>query len=149
MLRLTRLLKSSSCGLVRWYSTQYRVENNKTSLSLVYKSESGTQRELRFDPHWLRFNCHSAQSQQLGSGQRTIDVDSIPNTLTINKTRLVDQNVIIDWAELSETTTIPVQFLISNHPSFEIKDYESKRTYGKLTKLDFFDYKDILKDQTA
>jgi hypothetical protein len=74
---------------------------------------------LRYNSHWLRFNCHSKSSKQPGSGQRIIDVNKIPLNLLIDKAELDGNQIKIRWnSEAKQTESIlPLQFLIESYPS--------------------------------
>ena len=73
----------------------------------------------RYTALWLRFNCHSPESKQENSGQRTINVDKIKLDLKIKNCSFDTENVYIDWFNNEsdiEKTVIPIDFLLKNHP---------------------------------
>jgi hypothetical protein len=95
-----------------------------------------------FNPHWLRFNCHSEKSLQAGSGQRIIDIDTVPLDLSIESATIVGQNLHIKWNPGSnqDPTIIPIQFLVNNNPAFDPENYK-KPNFKTCKELKFFDYR--------
>ena len=71
---------------------------------------------IRFNPHWLRFNCSLCKDKS--SGQRTIANGSVPHHLTIKNASISDKNVMIEWNEDSKQmdSQLPLSFLINHHP---------------------------------
>lgn len=81
---------------------------------------------ISFNPHWLRFNCHSNESKQQDTGQLTINADKIPQSLLISQIKIVDNLIQISWNKdsMQNDTIIPLNFLINNCPS------ETKQTFN-------------------
>ena len=67
----------------------------------------------------MRFNCHSNKSKQENSGQRIINAENINLNLKIKNCSFDKQNIFIDWDQNEndiETSVIPIEFLLKNHP---------------------------------
>lgn len=127
--------------------------NKKSSLELVIAKTEGT-RVLSFNPHWLRFNCHSELSKQPGTGQMIIDADSVPPSLTIDQVELNGADLVIKWNKEAgqSDSVLPVEFLINNYPSEINKSPQSRFKTSKV--LRDFEYasffgKDGTKNQDA
>lgn len=95
---------------------------------------------LKLTSHWLRMNCHSSHSKQHGSGQRIININTIPDTLTINEL-IHDSNrgyLIIKWHTDSNQpdTHIPIDFLL-DQPT------KTRDIFEPCRRIEFFDYAEI------
>ena len=100
-----------------------------------------------FNPHWLRFNCHSDKSLQANSGQRVIDVDTVPANLKIETAEIKDANLHVTWSFNSgqETTIIPVEFLINNYPEFnDLSYYKKENNFRTSNELKFFNFTNLI-----
>ena len=91
----------------------------------------------RFDPHWLRFNCHSALSRQPGTGQRTINVCKVPEELFIEDVKRIDDDLIIKWNRDSNQhdSLIPLKFLLENHPLDNLNEESSHKQRYQSSKV--------------
>lgn len=91
-------------------------------------------------------NCHSDESKQPSSGQRTIDLNAIPDVLTIDRVQTDRNNVCIKWNKESKQpeSMIPLDFLIENYPS-NVGNVCEK--YKLCQQLEFFDYEKMADKQ--
>ncbi|RNA16072.1 gamma-butyrobetaine dioxygenase-like isoform X1 [Brachionus plicatilis] len=117
------------------------VKNNKTSLELIVSIDK-KEKFLCFDPHWLRFNCQSEHSRQIGTGQRIISIQNVPQELTIESVQEKDDCVVIKWNENSKQpdSVIPLEFLVNNNPS----ELDNGDRYIPCEEIKFFDYFDLV-----
>ena len=79
------------------------------------------------------------------TGQRIIDVDSVPKELSIESVETVDENVHIKWNKSSgqPDSVIPIRYLIGNFPFYEKERYKMT-DYKSSSELNFFDYRDFI-----
>lgn len=111
--------------------------NKQSRLDLTVSDSQGAEKLLRFNPHWLRFNCHLCKDKS--SGQRTIISDSVPLDLRIKNVKLVDEaNVSIEWNDESKQlpSELKLSFLINHHPH----ETPERERFRPCTEMVFFDY---------
>lgn len=94
-------------------------------------------------------NCHSLKSRQESTGQRTIDLTTIPENLVIQDAKTIDGNLHIKWNvdSCQDDTIIPIEFLINNYPSYKSSINSSKQLddkYKLCKDMIFFDYNEMV-----
>lgn len=74
---------------------------------------------LKFNSHWLRFNCHSKASKHPTTNQRQIDAMTIPQDLKVENVQIVKEDLKIDWNKDSnqKTSMLPLVYLYNNCPT--------------------------------
>lgn len=130
-----------------------KLVNHKSNLELKLKDSNNEEKSLKFNPHWLRFNCILCKDQS--SGQRTIRSESIPIDLSIKDVKIFENNVIIKWNDESnqQDSQLPLSFLMNHHPSETPHEARFKpcREIGFLDYSKFYDsnnernYSEIIK----
>lgn len=116
-------------------------KNHQTSLEVTVQNPDDTEKILKFNPHWLRFNCHSRFSKQADTGQRQISLKTIPTDLKIECVEIIEQNMIINWQNETKQSysIVPLLFLLNNCPT----DMDTSTFSSRLKpcrELKFFDY---------
>lgn len=122
-----------------------KLVNHRTHLDLTinYENEPKT---LTFNSHWLRFNDQTSKSLHSSTGQRIIDVDTVPNVLFIENVEKVESNKIrIEWnsASAQEDSFIPIEYLIKNYPDYNEQSYKLVN-FKSTDQLKFFDFQTLV-----
>lgn len=131
---LSRNLKTLSNG-----TRLVDMKNNETDMELVVQDADKTKTTLKFNPYWLRFNCHSSDSKHKFTGQRQINGEEVPFGLKIAGMSLKENDVIINWNAESKQgdSVLPLDFLINNCPT----TLNPSPRFNPCKELTFFDYK--------
>ena len=132
--------------------SQIQINNKIDHIELCIRDENDSKSaaNLKFNSHWLRMKCHSTQSKQPSTGQRTIDLNTIPDELKIERVEIVGENkeLLIKWnLEAKQADTrIPIDFLLKNHPT-TIK-FSARDKFENCNRLEFFDYNKMVGEST-
>ncbi|XP_046337682.2 probable gamma-butyrobetaine dioxygenase [Haliotis rufescens] len=125
--RVPRLLKGKSSfpclqSIVRHTSTcpttlkANTVSNSGMTLDVEWSDGS----KSRFHGAWLRHNCHCQDCKQLDSGQKTMDVVSIPPDVSVASANISGAAVELEWS-CGHVGRVPLQYLHSNCYSQEAR----------------------------
>jgi len=111
---------------------------NKTSYLELTISDLPTniEKTIRFNPHWLRFNCNLSNVK--GSGQRFTRGEDMPENLTIKNVKLIDENAVIEWNDESKQANshLTLTYLLNFYP--EMGSNENR--YKPCLEVAYFDY---------
>lgn len=120
--------------------------NKKDSLELVVEDKTTIHKTLKYNPHWLRFNCTAPSSKTQSTNQRDILVDTVPKDLRIESTEIVDDKLIVNWnAESNQKTTIlPMTYLLNNCPT-EMDPMGFSERFKPCREVTYFDYQKFFK----
>ncbi|RNA16654.1 gamma-butyrobetaine dioxygenase-like isoform X1 [Brachionus plicatilis] len=114
--------------------------NNKFDHLELLVNLDEKQSVLKFESHWLRFNCQSGKSREPSTGERTIVINNVPTDLKIKSAMMENDSIRIVWDESScqSDSLIPIEFLLNNSPSLSSIDFD--KHYLTLDTIFFFDY---------
>lgn len=117
------------------------IKNHETKLELTFQESDATKKTLSYNPHWLRFNCHSSNSKNKHTNQRQIDAITIPKDLRVLFTKVDGDDLIVHWNSEAnqEPTVMPLIYAYNNCPTNPDGDtFES--TFKPCKEMTFFDY---------
>lgn len=118
------------------------IKNHETKVELTFQENDSTRKTLSFNPHWIRFNCHSKSSKHPDTNQRQIDSLTIPKDLKVLYTKIVENDLIVHWNDEAnqEPSVLPLIYAYNNCPTNNTQaTFES--TFKPCKEITFFDYR--------
>lgn len=115
-------------------------KNNQTDVELTIEESNSTKKTLKFNPYWLRFNCHSPASKNAHTNQRQINGEFVPFDLKVAGLELNGDNLIVNWPKESnqEDSILPLIYLYNNCPS-DTNQSTFENRFKPCRELTFFD----------
>ncbi len=149
MLKTLLLNKSQAVSVSRRLATLANgvkvidLKNNEKNVMLTILDSDSERKVLRFNSHWLRFNCHGKTSKHPTTNQRQIDAMTIPLDLKVENVQIVMDELKIEWNKESKqsSSTVPLIYLYNNCPAnFKAKDNSTFASIKPCREITFFDY---------
>ncbi|CAH1791212.1 unnamed protein product [Owenia fusiformis] len=100
-----------------------------------------------YNATWLRYNCHCPLCKQEHSGQRLLDIWSLPPAFSLQSARIQGEDVCLEWEGNDHKGRIPLSFLQEyNYAVKTAKDVTDQRISsalkGDIKEVDYFDIMD-------